>query len=213
MTVLYYILAAMAVLLLILLFASVKVYLEYKDEIFTLSVKIWGVRIFHHKNVVGDGVPDVPHKKSGRKKNDKRKKSREIAGQARNDDTAAPVSLREKIAHWQELYYKSRLALEAAAEKIAGKITFETLTLVIRFGDGNAATTGIETGALWGIAGGITALLNNFFMVKEQDIQIIPDFTPDKKFIEVYAGSIIKTRLAHIISVIFTIMIKLKFSK
>ena len=83
-----------------------------------------------------------------------------------------------------------------------GKVIIEALVVKLRFGDGNAATTGIETGVIWGLFGGLTSVLNNNFVVEEPiDVQILPEF--NQKMLDLYINGIIRTRLVHIIIAAF----------
>ena len=187
MIILWCALSVIAGIIGILIFAEIKVYFSLKNEVISLTVKIWGVTLYKLK-------------KSDAAKKEKKKKEKEP--EPKEDQQ---ISLREKIHNLKDKFHHIKHVLEVALEQISDKLKVEGLTILIRFGDGNAATTAIETGVLWGILGGLNAILNNYLVIENSpDIQVIPDF--NNKFIEVYADSIIKTRIVHIITIFTAVM-------
>ena len=96
---------------------------------------------------------------------------------------------------------------------LAGKIIIEELVLKLRFGDSDAARTGIETGLIWAAIGGITAAANNFFTVEKPiEVDVMPEF--NQKMLDLYINGIIRTRVAHIIiAAIMALRIYSKYDK
>ncbi|MCL2837723.1 MAG: DUF2953 domain-containing protein [Oscillospiraceae bacterium] len=189
MIVLWWILGIIGFLVLlvtILLFAPLRLQAEVKDGDLTATVKILGIKYVKKMDA------ETPIKKTG-------KKAKKEVKEETQDEKA---SIREKIHDVRRKIQMVREILQEVRAYLSTRLIFESLTLKLRFGDGNAARTGIETGLIWGAAGGLVALLNNNFIVKTPiDVEIMPEF--NQKMFDLYVNGIIRTRLAHIIIAAF----------
>ena len=86
------------------------------------------------------------------------------------------------------------------AQYVAGKcLVFENLTLSIDFGTGDAAHTGILTGALNGVVYTALSVIHHNTTVKKWDLKINPDFEREKFDIQYLC--IVKVSVMHIISI------------
>ncbi len=86
------------------------------------------------------------------------------------------------------------------AEYISDKcIIFENLSLAIDFGTGDAAHTGVLTGALNGVVYTALSAIHHNTTVKKWDVKITPDFEREKFDIQYLC--IVRVRIMHIISI------------
>lgn len=78
-------------------------------------------------------------------------------------------------------------------------LTFENLSLTIDFGTGDAAHTGVLTGALNGVVYTALSVLHHKTTVKKWDININPDF--ERENFNIQYLCIVRVRIIHIISI------------
>jgi len=175
------ILAGLLAIIAIILIMPIRLEVTVKDKKSTFSVRILGINLtrrFSPEKIV---------------KMTERKVEEEVAVEVKDEN----ASIREKIHDVQRKIYMIRHILQEMRQSLFRRIIFERFVLKIRFGDGNAATTGIETGLVWGLIGGLIAVLNNCFVVKTPlDVDVLPEF--NQKMFDLYIDGIIRTRLVHI---------------
>jgi len=191
MIVLWWVLGILGFLLLlltVLIIAPIRLSAEYKDEELAVAVKVLGIKYRKKINLnelseESEKPPKKPKKKSKKNKIPKPKKEK---------------SIREKIYDIRVMIYMARHILIEVGQYLSGKIIIEELTFKIRFGVGDAAKTGIQTGLIWAGVGGVIAAANNFFTVEKPiDADVMPEF--NQKMLDLYINGIIRTRVAHII--------------
>jgi hypothetical protein len=191
------ILAALLAIIAILLIAPIRAAATLQDKKLSVEVRILGLKF--GKGLSAEKVAKVAEKK--------------VESEVKVETEDENASIREKIHDVKRKIYMVRHILHEMRKRLFRKIVFEKLELKIRFGDGNAATTGVEAGIIWGAVGGLVALLNNIFIVEKPiDVAVLPEF--NQKLLDLYIDGIIRTRLAHIIiAAIIAVKIYKKYEK
>ena len=88
-------------------------------------------------------------------------------------------------------------------------LKMEKFNLKIEIGVADAAATAIATGALWGTAYSLLALLERLFIIKKPVVNVVPRY--NEEVFSLSAGGIIVTSIAHIIAV--GLILWIKYSK
>lgn len=91
--------------------------------------------------------------------------------------------------------------------KMRHKINIPLLNIILDFGIGNPASTGISYGAIWSLMGTVYPIVSQYVNLDFPNIDITPDFYT-KRF-EAEVKSIIKVRPVHIINAAFAAFTKL----
>jgi len=199
--------AALLIIAAILIVVPIRVEAMLKDGNFSIIVRILGLK-FRRKISFDDS--DNSDEKN-KKLSEKLRKKEEL--QTEDDETQDKISINEKIYDLKLKIYMARHILQDSGRYLSRKMIFESFVLKIRFGDGNAATTGIEAGIIWGIIGSLVAALNNLFILETPaDVNVLPEF--NQKMLDLYIFGIIRTRLVHIIiAAIIGVKIYKKYDK
>jgi len=170
----------------VLAFAPLRARATLKDGEISAEIKILGMHFA--KQMPAEKVVKLTEKKA----------EKEVKEETQDDNT----SISEKIYDVKRKIYAVRVVMEQLTKYLSKRLIFESLTIKLRFGDGNPPTTAIETGLIWGAIGGLTAVLNNYFIVETPiDADVLPEF--NQKMLDLYISGIIRTRLAHIIIAAF----------
>lgn len=85
------------------------------------------------------------------------------------------------------------------------KIVCHELIFKLDFGLGDAAVTGVTTGAVWGTAYNLLSVLHHHMIIKKTDIRITPDFNDQKMEIRFYG--IFTVKIVNIIIVLVIAML------
>jgi len=112
------------------------------------------------------------------------------------------------------LYEKLRKIIYVIVKYLKGRVVLENLSIEIKYGSGDAGSTGIITGLIWSAVGVLDVLVTNNFAVLNRKISVQPDFTG--KVLIIDANCIFTGRIVNIIimalKVLFNI-IKAKLMK
>ncbi len=158
-TVVGWIFAALGVLVLVLLFAPVVVGVSYREETFSLWVRVLFVRVRIYP--AREKKPKAERRKAKKKeKKGKEKKPRP----------------KRTLRQW--LYLIKRIASSAgSAMGIAGKgLWIYDVDFSIAVHAGDAGDTAVRVGQLQAAVGGVRALLENWFRVRYKRLVVTPDF-------------------------------------
>ena len=174
-------LAAIAVLIVLLLLAPIKIKLFYEEGIFTLKVLVWGVTVYSYKN-------------------------KEPAAQKSPKSQASAL---EKKADSVLSKIRKITAISKTASRLLKKYVFiEVADIKIRIGTGDAAVTAVSTGALWATVYNFLGVVGRLLPIEKHNVEIIPDYR-DSVFLP-EAKCIIKSRAVYIIIIAITILRILK---
>ncbi len=110
----------------------------------------------------------------------------------------------ETAAHAMDAYKESKDLIKEVLKGTKEKITFYELVFDVDFGTGNAASTGIMTGAVWSATDIFVCIIDRIFGVKKFKVNVNPQF--DKKCFSGQFKSILKFRLVNIIIILNKIL-------
>lgn len=94
--------------------------------------------------------------------------------------------------------------LKLIVEKAKKYAIIKNIEVKYRFGLGDAAVTGIFSGVVYGVVNGFAAFLRNYFKIKNQKLEVLPDF--DNKVQEFEAIIEIKIRVIFFVPVLLKIL-------
>ncbi len=186
----YAIVAAVLVILISVLFLPFKLEAYYKKKKIMLVAFVAGIPIYKSGHDV----------KSKKKKNT----SEENTSQRVKDVEKDVLTLGERIEHYAEIYNKTVKLLR----KYVG---IDKVYLKIDVGTGDAATTAVGTGLLWGAAYRLISIIGSIMYINKHHVEINPVYTNTAFSID--GKCIIKSRIAYIIFIAITILMKIKSRK
>ena len=109
-------------------------------------------------------------------------------------------TFRENVHYLGEVFEKSKKELSEMLAYIRENLSCKDFDFKINFGTGDAAKTGITTGAVWTTGTLLLKILDEFIGIKKKNMEVYPDFT-QKKF-EIYIKTILIMRPFHFIIVL-----------
>lgn len=110
-----------------------------------------------------------------------------------------------------EAYKESKDLIKEVLEGIIEKVSVSEVIFDVDFGTGNAASTGILTGAVWSATDIFVCILDRIFGVEKFKVNVNPHF--DKKCFSGQFKSILKLRLVNIIIILRKIKIVVNIFK
>lgn len=135
-------------------------------------------------------------KTKGKKKKDAPKKKSEEA--VFSDKL---IKAQERLLHFSDIYaHTSRLTKKY--------LNVKELTVNLTVGTGDAATTAVSVGVLWGIVYNFIGALGLFLYIDNPNVSVNPDYSESKFKSKVQC--IISTRIVYIIIIMISILIKNK---
>lgn len=202
--------AVLLVIMALILIAKLNIVVEYNkdghDDNFVLSFFIYGGLVKYKYEIPKMGVKGrgLLYKKIVKKNKTKKDDKKKYMGFS---------ELIEKIEEFKQFRVKYNEILSDVQKYLKCKIRIQKLNLSVFAGTGNAMYTGILSGLLWTGTGILISFLRGLADIKENKIEIKPDFVGKKLKIDLYC--IFKVRIVHIIVIgimILKNMISLKFS-
>ncbi len=160
-----------------LLFAPLKIDIEYRNNKLKITVKCLFVKV------------TLDREEFARKKTGQASKS--------NPQTNEKIGVIEKLKNLKKGFDEIRFILHDVFEHMRGKIEFSGVYVRVKYGTGDAAITGMIYGAIWSFIGSVYGFLCRFFRIKFPKVELEPQF--GGKAFEIEAEGIITTRLVHII--------------
>lgn len=186
----YAIIAAILAIIVCILFLPFKLEVYYKEKQLKIVAFILGIPIYRLN-------PDIKSKKKG--------KTSKSDSPGRVEDVEKDVlTLGERIEHYAEIYNNTVKLLR----KYVG---IDKVQLKIDIGTGDAATTAVGTGLLWSAAYRLISIIGSIMYINNHNVQINPIYT--KTAFSVDGKCIIKSRIAYIIFIAITILMKIKSRK
>lgn len=182
----YAIIAAILIILICILFLPLKVVASYKEKKTAVRIYLGGVRVFRLKlKEKGEKPSKTPDEKVEKLEKDTR-------------------SLGEKIKHFADIF-------KTAVRLLRRYVSIHNINLKIDVGTGEAATTAVSSGVLWGAIYGLLGIIGSIVYINRHNVKINPVYTNAAFSIE--GECIIKSRIAYIIFIAITILIKIKSRK
>ncbi len=183
-------LAILVFLLLLIIFTKLTILVNYyhhnDNDDLKVEFRIWFGLIKYKINVplikIDDNSPSVIIKSDSHMGNSDVKKSQQSVTQISDHDILTQFenarSILKKVVH-----------LQVIARKFLQRITIKKFEWDTLMGVGDAAHTGMLTGALWAVKGSIIGLLSHYFRLKEMpNLSVTPHFQ----------AAVIQTRLTCI---------------
>lgn len=183
MKVLLPIIALIVAFILYVLFTETKVEIKYKDKKLCLVLKngFFKIKLF----------PKIDKKKTEYKKGQEEKSEAE-----------------RKIDEVKEKYKEYKELINIFLRTMRYRIKISKFEIGLEYGTGNAATTGMLYGVIWGLITGAFNTLRLFFNIDFPKTEIVPDFQ-NSKFDFTFSG-ILRVRLVHIINTLMKIYFRNK---
>ena len=178
------ILLAAILIILAILFLPLKVYVSYEKGKLSVSAGMLFFRIKLLKN-----------NKSTQKK---------VTVDSEEAVTKKTVGLTEKLNSFLEIFPK-------AARLTKRLITIKPLEIKIITGTTDAALTAISCGALWAVIYNFVGVLACIVNVEDLSLDVSPDYA--QSLFQAEGKCIIKSRIAYIIFIAATVLLKLKSRK
>lgn len=173
------------VILICILFLPIKAELLYKEQA-KLKVTFSGVPIYKKTLKKGEGQKSKPPEKKAKKLEENSQK------------------LGDKIDAFREFY-------KITTKLLNRFVKLHEITMKLEFGTGDAPTTAISVGALWGVLYGLIGRIGNICEIKKHNVEINPNYNGAVFSFE--GKCIIKSSLAYIIIIAITILMKIKSQK
>lgn len=173
------------VILIFILFLPVKAELLYKEQ---ARVKVYfsGIPIYRKTLKKGD--------------KDKNKNPEEKSQKLEKNS----LKLGEKIDAVREFY-------KLTTKLLNRYVKLEEIAMKVELGTGDAPTTAISIGALWGVLYGLIGKIGTICEIKKHNVEINPNYNGAVFSFE--GKCIIKSSIAYIIIIAITILMKIKSRK
>lgn len=186
----YAIIAAVLIILICILFLPLKVEVSYKEKKLKIVVFIMGIPV----NKI------TPAIKSKKKESTSKENSPKRVEEVEKD----VLTFGEKIEHYAEIYNNTVKLLRKYA-------AIDKVDLIIDVGTGDAATTAVGTGLLWSAAYRLISIIGSIMYINKHRVEINPIYT--NTVFSLDGKCIIKSRIAYIIFIAITILMKIKSRK
>jgi len=189
-------------LLFFMLLTRAKIVLEYlrndKDDHIVLSIfALGGILKYKYE------IPLVDLGLKGIRSRKVKKKGRKEKVESREKKLLGFNEIVDRYKYLKDLY-KSNKSLIKYLKK---KALVDKFGLFCEVGTGDAYSTGIVSGSVWGIAGMIDAFFTNNFRMVEKRVRVNPNFI--EKVFKVDFLCIFSIKVVHIIVVAFRILYKI----
>ncbi len=186
----YAIVAAILIILICILFLPLKVEAFYKEKKLKIAVFIMGIPVYKLS-------PDI---KSKKKENTSKENSPKRVEEVEKD----VLTLGERIEHYAEIYNNT-------VKLLRKYVAIDKVDLIIDVGTGDAATTAVGTGLLWSAAYRLISIIGSIMYINKHHVEINPIYTNTAFSLD--GKCIIKSRIAYIIFIAITILMKIKSRK
>lgn len=163
----------LCIILILILFSSVRIGLYYKREENNDRIKI-EIGLLNGLIPIRIKVPGLQASDKGITYQEKLQSSDNTINKEKNTFTLQ--DLKEYHRKFQELLERI-VGLQKIVKRFLAKIKIIKLTWWSRIGTGDAAETGILLGLIWGIKGGLIMLLSHFMKIRTKpSVSIEPSF-------------------------------------
>lgn len=169
---------------------------EYKDKKFCFRIRVYVLNSIFGKDIkFNTKEENDPEDISENEAEENAEESLYEQGTDKGDKSIKELISRLKATFRKYLCYKD--AFFAIRGKIRKKFVFKTLNITIDYGDGDAHTTAVATGTMWGFVYNILAFITKTATVKKHKETVNPRFNERVFFLSV--DGILRVRLVHII--------------
>jgi hypothetical protein len=171
------VLVLLTVLAIIILFTRVKIFLDYfhgnDNDHFKITIKAWGGLIKYKIEVpvvkIDDDSPTIVAEEKVKAGPDENMKQQKTSQVGKNDVLNSIHDFRLLLSHITGFHKIVRNFLK--------KVTLRNIEWHTMVGVGDAAATGVITGAFWAAKGGVIGILSHYMKLKEMPMMTItPNF-------------------------------------
>lgn len=180
----YAIIAAILIILICILFAPLKVKIDFHTNKLRATFFLFNIPVFKIKR--------------------SQKENSETSSKKSADFTKETEKLTAKLKRFTDTFRTTVKLLR----KFVG---IKDLKLVVHVGTGDAALTAISVGALWAVVYRVLGIVGSICYIDNQNVDIIPDYTETAFSLD--GDCIIKSRIAYIIFIAITFLMKIKSRK
>ena len=122
----------------------------------------------------------------------------------KHESTLSFEHFRENVDDFKEMYKTSKDELKEMLSYVKSHTTVDSVDFKIHFGFDNAATTGISTGAIWGMGSFILKVIDSLIGIKKINMQVDPDF--NNKIFEIYVKTLLIIKPIHFIIILRSVI-------
>lgn len=163
-----------------LLFLKAKVIIEYKYSDFRITFRSGLIKISLNTEAI--------KKISGKKKKQETPEEKSEEPHEKFFDKTRTI---------KEKYLEIKTVADMFLRCMRYKISFSEFYIHVRYGTGDAASTGALYGAVWALIGNVYSFICRYFYISFPEVNLEPDF--NKKMFEPMLRGIITVRPVHII--------------
>ncbi len=153
MKIIFIILGIILLLSAIIALLPVRVVVEYSGKT-KMKIFVYGIKIYDRENKASV--------KSA-------KQNENQQGEEKKSDTDYITLLKENFEFLKEILFQ-------IVEKTKKYAIIRNIEARYKFGLGDAAVTGIYSGIVYGVINGFAAYIRNFYKIRNQKLEVIPDF-------------------------------------
>lgn len=128
------------------------------------------------------------------------KKQKTKISKTQNTEKLSFKNFKENVAALKEVYNSQKAVLKEMLSYTRKHLSVKSVDFNIHFGFDNAATTGISTGAIWGMGSFILKVIDSLLGIKKINMQVNPDF--NNKIFEIYSKTILIIKPIHFIIIV-----------
>lgn len=166
MPVIGWILLGILALVLIVLLAPVVVGLSYRDETFTLTLRLLGfIRLTL-----------LPQDEEKKQKSAAKKEAKAAKKRKKQEEKPQKPKRKRTLKQWLYLIKRILYSADAAKDLALGGIRVYDLVFILAIHEEEAGDTAIRYGQLQAALGGVRALLENLIKIRYKTLVLIPDF-------------------------------------
>lgn len=180
---LWIVLALLLAALAALLFMKAKVVLEYNNGYFRIIFRSGLIRVSVDSKTV--------ERLSAKRKAAGTKKKTE------KEEKDPHEKFFDKVDRIKEKYLALRTVADIFLRCVRYKISFSGIYIRVKYGTGEAASTGMLYGAVWALIGSVYSFICRYFYISFPEVDMEPDF--NRKIFEPELKGIITARPVHII--------------
>ena len=180
--------AIVIILVIFILCAPVAAELSFMEKELLVRVTLWGIPVLKLKP--------------------KKKKKETIKNKTPEEKTK---SFEKKTKNLGERLRRFAHICKTSARLLRKYTRIKDFSINIRVGTGDAAITAVSTGALWAAVYTLLGIVGTIIYIDRHNVNIIPDYA--QSLFNAEGKCIIKSRIAYIIIIAITILIKINHLK
>ena len=169
------------ILISIFLLSKVTIHIEYYycqgTEKISIRIQLWKGLIKFHKEIQ---LPDEKYQPSSFRESTYHHQNQSVEHPSSTDISMEDIQV---AFHNLKDMLSQRRRYQSAIKKVTSKIQITNLQAEIHYGSGEASSTAMAIGALWGLTGGLIGIISRYFILSvPPKIDIIPHFSFRKPF-------------------------------